>query len=688
MIVSWNWLKRYLPLEMSDQELCERFSLSGLNHESTESVFGDLAIDLEVTSNRPDCLGHLGVAREASVLYDLPLTVPDPQPVAKGPAVSGLTDVDLQAPDLCPRYTARLIRGVKVGPSPDWLVDLLRNRSGDPDGFKSVNNIADITNFVMLECGQPLHAFDFDKLSGGKIVVRRAKAGEVLNAIDHRDYPLQEGMCVIADTQHPVALAGVMGGSSTEISDQTVNVLIESAEFLPLSIRDTSRQLKLASDSSYRFERTVDPEGIDWASRRCCELILEMAGGSLCEGVIDVGQTPESRQPVVLRLHQIARILGITVSTETVQRILTALGNEVTTGEDQLTVVPPSWRRDLTREVDLIEEVARIHGYDHIPEDQPVAMAVSSTPKIDQTAQRVRHALTACGLNEALSPTLVPPELSDLYSPWTAQPAMITSQPMSGVLDTKFWNAAGPVHCVRRSLIPSLLELRRLNEYRHGEAIELFEIAKAYLPAEKGGFPDEPTMVGICSGRDLLSVKSILQTMVDSLNHGSRLTVRGLNDGFFAPGRGIQLCLEDQVVGVMGETSRKTIKHLKMRRSCVVGEIQLQPLVQIMQIIPQAQRQSPYPAIERDLNFILDQAIRWAQLEEVVSRSGGELLEDVSYRETFVDESRDGAGKKRVLLAVTLRSREGTLTGQEADHVCQSIVTHCQSELGAKLVTA
>lgn len=689
MIVSWNWLKRYLPLEMPHEELCDRFSLSGLNHESTESLFGDLAIDLEVTSNRPDCLGHLGVAREASVLYDLPLSIPDPQPTADGPAISGLTAVDLEADDLCTRYTARLIRGVKVGPSPDWLVELLRNRSDKPEEFKSVNNIADITNFVMLECGQPLHAFDFDKLSGKKIIVRRAKDGETLNAIDHKDYPLKAGMCVIADSQRPVALAGIMGGSSTEITDATVNVLVEAAEFSPLSIRDTSRQLKLASDSSYRFERTVDPEGIDWASRRCCQLIMELAGGELCEGVIDEGQTPADRSPIVLRLNQLERILGISIPTETTERILSSLGNEIQKqGPEAIQVLPPSWRRDLTREVDLIEEVARIHGYDHIPEDCQVPMAVSSTPAVDLAAGRIRGALTACGFHEALSPTLVPPELSDLYSPWTALPAMITSQPMSGVLDMKFWNTAGPVHCVRRSLVPSLLELRRINEYRHSEPVELFEMARVYLPQEGGGFPWEPQMVGVCSGRDLLSVKSQLQTMAEQLSHAIQLRVKPFASSFYAPGRGIQLWLGDQWIGVLGEISQKTMKHLKMRRGCVVGEIQLQPLVDQMQVIPQAQRQSPYPAIQRDLNFILNQQVLWAELESAVADSGGSLLEKVDYRETFVNAQRDGEGKKRVLLTVTLRSSEGTLTGQEADHVCQQIVDRCESELSAKLVTA
>lgn len=686
MIVSWNWLKSYLPLEMSPSELTERFSLSGLNHESTEAVFDDLAIDLEVTSNRPDCLGHLGVAREAAVLFNLPLTLPDPQPKTSGENISQYASVEIQCPDLCPRYTARLIRGVKVGPSPKWLVERLRNRSGKALEFKSVNNIADITNFVMLENGQPLHAFDFSQVADGKIVVRRSLAGESLLAIDHKTYALNPGMCVIADPQKAIALGGIMGGASTEIDTDTVDVLIEAAEFSPMSIRDTSRQLKLASDASYRFERTVDPAGVDWASRRCCELILQECGGTLCQGVIDVGRSVDSIPALTLRFSEITRILGITVDQAIVARILSALGNVIQShNATQIQLQPPSWRRDLNREIDLIEEVARIHGYDKIPEDRPVPLAVSSTPAKDVAEGRVRRTLTACGFNEALSPSLVPPELSDLYSPWTDQPSLQSSQAMSGVLDTKFWNAAGPVSCVRRSLIPSLLELRRLNEYRHSESVELFEIAKAYL-GNPGEFPDEPTLIGVCSGRDLLAVKSVIAAVCAGLSRDFVLEVNSLDAPFFAAGKAVQLRWQGAVLGVLGEISPKTQKFMKMRASCVVGELKILPMVQAMQMVPQAQRQSPFPAITRDLNFVVDTAVRWAELEKAVLRSGGPLLERVQYRETFVDTQRDGEGRKRILLTLLIRSNEGTLTGQQADEVSQAIVQECQSNIGAKLV--
>jgi phenylalanyl-tRNA synthetase beta chain len=273
MIVSWNWLEQYVTLEMSVETLTDRLTMTGLNLEGIEQVEGDTAIDLEVTSNRPDCLGHLGVAREIAALFDHPLQIPAAQPVEISEKTSAVTSVEIDCEDLCPQYIARVIRGVKIGPSPQWLQDRLKAL-----GIVSINNIVDITNYVLMECGQPLHAFDFDKLAGQKIIVRQAKPGEKIVAINQKEYPLDDSMCVICDSEKPVAIGGVMGGLATEIGEQTVNVLIESAAFAPMSIRNTARKLNLHSDSSYRFERALDPAGVEWASRRCCELILELAG--------------------------------------------------------------------------------------------------------------------------------------------------------------------------------------------------------------------------------------------------------------------------------------------------------------------------------------------------------------------------------------------------------------------------
>ena len=317
MIVSWNWLTQFVRLDMPVDVLTERLALAGLNHEATSEVGGDLAIDLEVTSNRPDCLGHLGVAREIAVLFGKALRVPDPRPQTSGAPVETLTGVAVDAADLCPRFTARVVTGAKIGESPWWL-----RRRLETLGVRPISNVVDVTNYVMFECGQPLHAYDLDALAGRRLVVRRSRPGETIRAINNKIYELAPDMLVIADAKRPVGVAGVMGGADTEINPATRNILIEAAQFDAMSIRKTARALGLHSPSSYRFERPLDPEVTEWANRRCAELILEVAGGTLHPGVIDVGPPRPARPAITLRLDQIARILGFTIDRATVVRIL------------------------------------------------------------------------------------------------------------------------------------------------------------------------------------------------------------------------------------------------------------------------------------------------------------------------------------------------------------------------------
>ncbi len=442
MIVSWNWLKEYVSLPMTVEQLTDRLTLSGLNLEYFNPVGDDFAIDVEVTSNRPDCLGHVGIAREVSVLWKSELKIPAAKPQATGPDVSKLTNITVECPDLCPRYTARVIRGVKIGPSPQWLADRLRTL-----GIAVINNVVDISNYVMMECGQPLHTFDFKLLAGGKIIVRRAKSGEKFTAINHQTYELAPDTCVIADGEKAVALAGVMGGATSEVSDTTTDLLIESADFAQLSVRNTARRLHLHSPSSYRFERGVDPVGIDWSSRRCCELILELAGGELATGVIDVGQQPQPREQVKIRFSQLQRVLGIKIPDDRVRQILTALGNEETHAcTECVKVVPPSWRADLTREIDLVEEVGRIYGYDEIPEDAGVKMVASTRSREDRVLDQVRDCVAALGFDEAMTISAVEREWVDAFRPWSTAEPLATSTPV-----------LRRANCLRQSLLPSLL---------------------------------------------------------------------------------------------------------------------------------------------------------------------------------------------------------------------------------------
>ena len=551
MIVSLDWLKEYVDLPMGSAELAERLALSGLNYESVS----DEIIDLEVTSNRADCLGHLGVAREVSVLWGLPLKKPEAKTQALGEPVEKITGVEITAPALCPRYTARVIRGVKIGPSPRWLADRLR-----AVGIAVINNVVDVTNYVMFECGQPLHAFDFAKLAGGRIIVREAKPGEKFTAINHQQYELAPGTCVIADAEKAVALAGVMGGEHSEVSDATVDVLIESADFDALSVRTTARRHNLHSPSSYRFERGVDPEGIDWASRRACELILETAGGTTAAGSVDVGsaapQAGEAKTQAVvkLRFEQIPRVLGISVPDAEVQRILRALGCEETHICGQcVKVVPPTWRADLTREIDLIEEVARIYGYDKIPEDTNVKMAASTRTRHDRVLQQVRDVLVAAGFDEAMTLSAVDESLVDVIQPWTDAAPLVASTPVLRRADR-----------LRQTLVPSLLTARRHNEKLSNPVIELFEIANVYLPID-GAIPQQKRVLAITSGGGFLELKGVVEALIRRVTPSMRMGVGEVEYPLLDAARQCRFRLGDHTLGYLGELSDTGRERFELR---------------------------------------------------------------------------------------------------------------------------
>lgn len=674
MLVSWNWLKEYVDLGgLKPEEVANRLMLAGLNLESIKDAGSDVCIDLEITSNRPDCLGHIGVAREIAVLHDKQLKLPQALPQSPAPSPQSPFPVRVDSPDLCPRYTARVIRGIKVKSSPAWMVQQLA-AIGQP----AINNIVDITNYVLMECGQPLHAFDLKKLLGQQIIVRRAKKNEPFVAIDHKTYALEENMCVIADTQRPVALGGVMGGAETEITPGTTDVLIESAQFAPLSIRTTSRALRLSSDSSYRFERGTDPEGVDWASRRCCQLILELAGGTLVDGVTDVGAQPKSREPVVLRLAQVERILGIKIPAERVRQILTALGcREASADSQKITTIPPSWRRDLMREIDLIEEAARIHGYDAIPEDAAVPMAASHRTDADRVLARARQVLTATGFNEAMTRSVVSEEWSAAFSPWTDAEPLVANTPMVKGEDR-----------IRRSLVPSLLGARKHNESVGNASAELFETARIYLP-QGTGLPSEQWTLTAVSGEGFLHLKGVVETLLAAINPALRIEVRDYQPAYAgrSPGFDIsELQLAGKRLGFLGTVTAAGLKQFGLRKETAILEIELGSLVPLAVLIPKFAPVSAFPTISRDLNLIVDEPLRWSELESVVRASAGEFLDAAEYLDTYRDTAKDGPGKKRLLFSLTLRAQSRTLTSEEADQTRDAVVAACAAKFGAKLL--
>jgi phenylalanyl-tRNA synthetase beta chain len=683
MIVSWNWLKDYVPLTMSVEELVKRLMMAGLNLEKTEPLGSDVIIDLEVTSNRPDCLGHIGIAREAAVLVGLPLKVPVPTVAAHDQASARIADdirnyasIEVQADELCPRYTARLIRGVKIKPSPSQLAVRLAT-IGQP----VINNVVDITNYVLMECGQPLHAFDFQKLAGRKIIVRRAWHDEQFAAIDHRTYTLDREMCVIADAQRPVALGGVMGGADTEVSPTTTDVLIESAQFAPLSIRSTARKLKLHSPSSYRFERGTDPETVDWASRRCCELILKHAGGELVEGVIDLGARRPPREPIVLRLAQLKRILGIDIPAEQVRKILAALGCQERAAQDkssatsQVVLVPPSWRRDVAREIDLVEEVARIHGYDKIPEDASVPMVPSHRTHADRVLAKVRGVLTAGGFDEAMTASVVPERWSAAFSPWTEAEPLVANSPMLENADR-----------LRRSLVPSLLDVRRINESLSNSEIELFETARIYLP-QADGLPVEQWTLAATSGQGYLHLKGLVEALLEALRIADKLSSADFVHPLLSEGQASELTLNGKRLGFLGDVSPAAQKSLGLRGAATILELDLGLLASWATLVAKYEPQSAYPTIARDVNLIVAEAVRWADLAATVRSAAGAELDRLEYLDTYRDPQKDGPDTKRLLFSFTLRPADRTLTGQQADAIRDAVVAACIQRHAAKLLT-
>ncbi len=673
MLVCWEWLSQYVNLTIDPDTLAHRFAMSGLNHESTTKVGQDIVIDLEVTSNRGDCLGHIGVAREASVLLGSALCLPNPQPKANGAKASESVQVENRFGAGCSRYTARVIRGVKIGRSPAWLVRRL-----SAIGLNSVNNVVDVTNYVMMECGQPLHAFDLKHIRGSKIIVRAAIENEKFLAIDHHTYELDERMVVIADAERAVALGGVMGGAESEVSESTTDLLIESAAFEPLLIRRAARKLKLQSPSSYRFERRPDPAGLDWASRRCCELILEIAGGTLCAGMVDSDVNPQSREAIRFRLSQIERILGIDVSTQETERILKALGCQVASvNPSTMSVTPPSWRADLHREVDLIEEVARIHGYEKIPENVAVPLSVAAQRPKDLALRRARHVLSAYGIDEAMTPSVVTEQLDQCGSVWTDAPALTTEIPL--LIGAKY---------LRRAILPSLLAAKYNNQSQSIRDAQLYEVATIFVPGEAGELlPREQSALALVGLSDLPAVKGAVEDLITQIaNKRAQVQWVVSNHPFFADGSSQRIELNGAVLGYVGLVHPKIQNRLALDQPVAAAELNVDLLTLSLEEVRRADAVSAFPYIARDLNFVVDEPLRWSELEAACRAAGGPNLKAVNYRETYRDLQKDGANKKRTLLTLHFQSMDRTLNSEEVDQAVAAIIAQCSQAFSAKLL--
>jgi phenylalanyl-tRNA synthetase beta chain len=674
MLVSWDWLSQYVLLNMPHQELADRLALSGLNHESTTFRDGEPVLDLEVTSNRGDCLSHLGVAREIAVLYDREVCIPEPQPTATGPAIAGQWRLENLWEEACPRYTARIVRGVCVGPSPSWLVKRLA-----ACGIGTVNNIVDITNYVMLECGQPLHAFDLAKLQGGKIVVRPGRSGESMVAIDHKTYALNPSMLVIADAIQPVAIAGVMGGESSEVSSQTVDLLIEAADFAPRVVRTASRSLRLHSAASFRFERRIDRHRLDWASRRCCQLIQELAGGTLDAGMLDSAPDTATLPVVRLREPQIGRVLGIEIPKQKIERILSALGCRnlgSLDGDWQWQV--PSWRSDLTREIDLIEELARIHGYERIPEDSIVPVFPSAKRPKDLMVERLRPLLAGCGFDEALTPSLVSKELDGMISAWTDAPSRSSRQPL----------LEGAQH-LRRSLVPSLLQCWIGQADHIAGQVRLYEIASIYqVDGSRGDLPAEQWTLGLLGDTEDRILRGLIEELfVRAMGSPNRWEIDPWDHPSIEPATGLIYRMAGKQLAWQGQLSHRLRQKMKVARPLVLAEVHLDLLLENFQPVPTWQPTLPFPVVQRDFNLVVPESLPWAALEQTIRASAGPWLKAIHFHETYRDYAKDGNDRKRWFFSLDFQHPSQTLTGDQVRDAMKATLDQCAQQHQATLLS-
>lgn len=671
MKISLDWLKNYVDVDGSAEEVAEVLSNLGLPCEGIGYLDDDVVIDVEVTSNRGDCLGHIGVARELAAATGKELKLPAVQLDELSKEVGEFASVAILSPELCGRYTARVIEGVKIGPSPEWMKKRL-----EAVGMRSVNNVVDATNYAMMETGQPPHAFDYDRIKDGKIIVRKAKPGEQITSIDGTKCELRPDMLIIADAKGPVAIAGVMGGLDTEVSESTTTVLLEDAYFDPISVRTTSRALALPSEAAFRFERIVDIENIDWASKRTAQLIVQVAGGKIAGGVVDAyPKRPEQKQ-VTLRLSRLNKLLGIEVPQDEAVKILSRLSFGPQRKGDSITCSVPSWRSDVYREADLIEEVVRVYGYDKVPAESKISIEVVPVDERQKLSDSVGRYLNGCGFYETINVSFVDASLAGLFA-----------QSQDGEhLSVKDVSRKG-ANLLRQSVIPSLLSVIKANHNVGNVACRIFEICDTYVPASKPGkLPDERTKLGIACDDDLRMLRGVVEGLIRSIDPDAEILFEQAELPWAEAGAEIKV--NGQLVGCEGIVSQAVKAKLDFKDvTLCAGELDFEKLL-VLRPGPVKLRPIPkFPAISRDLSIVVDEDTAWADIAAAVEQKGSAHLEGLCFVGIYRGKGIP-SGKKSVTLSLLFRDSDGTLTHEQVDGYQQEIVSGLAESVGAELRTA
>jgi phenylalanyl-tRNA synthetase beta chain len=713
MKILYDWLKEFVDISLAPPELRSRLSLAGIAVEGLEETAAGPLVDVDLTINRPDCLGHYGIAREVAALERGRLRAVETKLVEAKESAESAARVVIECPELCGRYTARVLRGVKVAPSPDWLRQRL-----EALGHSSINNVVDATNYVMLELGQPMHAFDLDRLHEKRIVVRRAKKGEKLRTLDGIERALSPEMCVIADAAEGVAIAGVMGGAGSEISSASRNILLESAWFDPISVRRASKALGLRTEASMRFERGADPEMAELASRRCASLIRELAGGEILAGVIDVypGRRPALR--IELGRKELLRVMGADVPDKEIEAILLALGfnpQRVDTARgapNSLLAVwqchQPSWRQDVTRDVDLIEEIARHYGLDKFPPRLHGSKQAAARLPHAEAEDRLRERLIGLGYREIITIPLVNDEEDALFraegvspvrvnNPLAEDASLLRSNGLVSMTHALAWNLNRGQRNVR------LFEVARAYRWMDGKAEEtrILTMGASGMASEKGpaqqeqeyGFADlkgDLDQLGKLAGGFAWSASALPWQHAAQAgrfhltNTGTRFKL-GLPEGNWAVTVGAS-----PVVGVAAKLAARVAERFKLHQDVFLAEIELDSFYAGYHAALGARHYQPlsrFPAVERDFSLILADGTSFAAVRDAIASLNIAEIASIEAVDLFRGKSLP-AGKFSLLVRVTLQSHAATLTDALVNECSARIVATLEQKLGAALRTA
>jgi phenylalanyl-tRNA synthetase beta chain len=684
MNISYNWLKDLVEMTLTPQETAEKLTSVGLAVEAIHPHGDDFVFDIDLTSNRGDCLSHKGIARELSAVADCPLKSNWKSFEEKGQAANLVT---ISAPDLCHRFTARVIRNVKIGPSPEWLVNRL-----EAIGQRSVNNVADITNYVMFELGNPMHAFDLSNLAENRIVVRRAEEGEMITTLDEVERKLSNEMLLICDAEKPIAVGGVMGGLGSSISDATTDVLLEVAYFKRDSIRQTSRSLKLSTEASHRFERGIDIENLIRASNRATELIIELAGGEAGE-FLDLYPTVQSPVFAPLRHAKIEALTGLKVTEQESERILEKLGFGLETDSDGTkTYRVPTWRHDVSIEPDLVEEIARHVGFHNIAEELPPAFGAGEYQPNEPRKKALRRALAQLGYDEAISYSFIDTKHDDTFE--------LIPNLADAKLNEKFVTLQdsiieGAVR-MRATLLPSLLDAVRSNFNYQTRNVRLFELGKVFAESSDDSLPREQELLAIVmTGGETLEGRAAIARELDfydlrgALEHA--ITALGISGVSFEAaqvrhlrkGQSAEVKYNGRVVGYLGRINDDLAAGYKFRQPVFVAEVDLQSLLAQDTAAVFYQPLPKFPTVQRDVSLLVKRELSFSRVLQTVESLGFELCRKVSFVDAY--EGKGVADDERSLtIRLEYRSDERTLVDADVEEIHGKILAAVDAQLGAK----